>query len=106
LVQGNAGIDALLQKRWTSLMEDLNAGDMNSALDLVHSEKRRLFEMIFGNMIPKMPDFMATYQGITLISVYGDEAEYKISTIENGIRYKYPLYFHKDANGLWKILSF
>jgi len=106
LVHGNSGIDALLQRRWTSLLDDLNAGDMNSALDLVHSEKRRLFEMIFGNMIPKMPDFMATYLGITLISVYGNEAEYKISTIENGVRYKYPLYFHKDTNGLWKVLSF
>ena len=49
---------------------------------------------------------MSTYLGITFISVYGNEAEYKISTIENGVRYKYPLYFHKDTNGLWKILSF
>jgi hypothetical protein len=101
-----ASIDSLLQVRWSAVMDHLNNGDMESALSLMHSRSRQAYEMVFGNLIPQMSDFISTYKSITLLSVYENSAEYKLSTEENGTKYKYPLYFVKDTNGLWKILSF
>lgn len=99
-------LDTLLQNRWSSMIDNLNTGDTASALVFMHGESQHIFETVFGNMLSRMTEFMSTYDSVTLLSVSGNEAQYKISTVEDGIRYKYPLYFIKDNNGLWKIFSF
>ena len=53
-----------------------------------------------------MSTISSTITGITLLNLRGNEAKYKVSTLENGVKYKYNVYFVKDTNGLWKLMNF
>jgi hypothetical protein len=105
-IQSKPAIDNLLQNRWSSLMDHLTIGDKAKAVLLMHSKSRQAYDQVFEQIVPKMTVISSTITGITLLDVNGNEAKYKVSTLQNGIRYKYNLYFVKDTNGLWKLQNF
>ncbi len=106
VIPNRTAIDNLLQTRWSSLMDHLSAGDKAKALALMHSQSQQAYDQVFDQIIPKMSSISSTITGITLLDIHDNQIKYKVSTIENGIKYKYNVYFKKDNNGLWKLMSF
>jgi hypothetical protein len=102
-IPNRIAIDSLLQTRWSSLMNYLTAGDKAKALTLMHSEQSKTYDIIFQYLIPQMQVFLAENTELTFVSLAGNRAEFKLSTTEDGVKYKYPVIFYKDKNGLWKL---
>jgi hypothetical protein len=105
-VHNGAQIDTLLKSRWETYSDYLNHGDVPSALALMHSQTRGKYETMLNALLPKLPAILSTKRSFSYVFIHGHHAEYKLSTIENGSMYAYPVDFTKDLNGLWKILDY
>jgi hypothetical protein len=105
-VHNGAQIDTLLKSRWTSYSNYLNSKDIPSALALMHTQTQGKYETMLKALLPKLPAILSTQRGFSYVLIRGHNAEYKLSAIENGSMYAYPVNFTKDGNGLWKILDY
>lgn len=99
-------MDALLNGKWTSVINALSSKDLNTALTYMLPTSRPSYQAMFNAVIDQLPSIMATQTEFNLISVTNDAAKYELVTIENGETYSYEVIFGKDENGLWMIEGF
>ncbi len=103
-------VDALLRQKWTDMKTHMAAGDVARAVLYFDEGKKGLYEEIFSALLDRLPQIAGDMQDISLISIDGQSARYRIRRVEthNTGTYTvtYYVYFIKDEAGIWKIYRF
>ena len=103
-------VDALLRQKWTDMKTHMAAGDVARAVLHFDEGKKGLYEEIFSALLDRLPQIAGDMQDISLISIDGQSARYRIRRVEthNTGTYTvtYYVYFIKDEAGIWKIYRF
>ncbi len=103
-------MDIVLKARWSGMKESLLSGDSEKALTYFNEESKAKYAQIFELLQDKLPELAANMQDITLLYVRESNAKYRIrrDQVINGEQHiiTYYIYFTKDPDGLWKIVSF
>jgi len=102
-----AAMDARVQPVWQGVKDALRVGDVASAAQFVHSERRPAYRGAW-NQLP-----MDTISGIDqimtevrLMEVGPAAAQYDMRRNESDQIFSYPIWFQLDQDGLWRLLRF
>lgn len=105
-VLSKEAMDALLNGKWTSMIEALGKGNIAKALAQIAPTSQQSYRTMFTVLGNQLPFILATAKEFKLISVKESVAKYKLLTDERGKTYSFEVIFVKDAQGLWKIKEF
>jgi hypothetical protein len=106
-VQSLATINGIITASWSSFLDRLTAGDIESALammadDATRQRYRRPLTLIRG----ALPVFAAGISGFHLEHIGSKTAHYLATRIENGRAVGYHIYFAVGPDGVWRLLQF
>ncbi len=103
-------VDALLQQKWADMKVHLAAKDVTEAVRWFDDGKKGLYEEVFSALLDRLPQIAGDMQDISLISIDGQSARYRIRRVETHntgtFSVTYYVYFIKDETGIWKIYRF
>jgi hypothetical protein len=103
-------VDALLQQMWANMKVHLAAKDVTEAVRWFDDGKKGLYEEVFSALLDRLPQIAGDMQDISLISIDGQSARYRIRRVETHntgtFSVTYYVYFIKDETGIWKIYRF
>jgi hypothetical protein len=102
-VVSKTAIDGLLRSKWNNLAGSLLKGDVNSALSVISSQARPMYQDMFTALAGQLPAIIATQREFNLISVTQGQGMYELVTQENGTIYSYDVIFSREDNGLWAL---
>jgi len=102
-----AAMDARLQPVWQGVKDALRVGDLTSAAQFVHSDRRpaylRAWSQLPVDTISSVDQIMTRVQ---LMEVGPGAAQYDMRRDESGQTFSYPVWFQLDQDGLWRGLKF
>jgi len=101
-----AGLDTLLQAKWTSLRDALRRGDIAQALTQISERSRSRYQQAFTALIPDLPAVDAILTDVRFVRTRGLEAIFEMSRTDAGILKSFEVRFHVDADGFWRVRSF
>ena len=101
-----AGLDALLQGKWTSMRDALRRGDIAQALTQISERSRSRYQQAFTALAPDLPAVDTILTDVTFVRSRGLEAIFEMSRTDAGILKSFEVRFHVDADGFWRVRSF
>ena len=101
-----AGLDALLQAKWTSLRDALRRGDIAQALTQISERSRSRYQQAFTVLTPDLPTVDTILTDVRFVRARGLEAIFEMSRTDAGILKSFEVRFHVDADGFWRVRSF
>ena len=99
-------MDTLLKGKWADMKTALINMDITSALKQVFEASKPQYQRIFQLFGNNLPDVASSLPNLQLIKIVGDVAEYYVTQMEDGAERAHFIYFLRDENGLWKLVSF
>jgi sugar lactone lactonase YvrE len=101
-----AGLDALLQAKWSSMKEALRRGDIAQALTQISERSRSRYQQALMTLTPDLPAIDAILTDVSFVRTRGPEAIFEMSRTDAGILKSFEVRFHVDADGFWRVRSF
>lgn len=102
-----AALDALLQAKWTTIKDDLRAGDVAKAVTFIHTEARAAYEaqlsQISAASLANIDQYMTTVQ---LVEVGPNGAQYEMLRDRNAQTLSFGVWFQVDQDGVWRLRRF
>lgn len=98
-------LDAVLGQKWSAFRAALAANDVEAALTVVASAQREKYRAALLALSPDLPALAAELRDIQPRLVNGGIAEFVTVQERDGRRYVHFIYFVRDEDGLWKIIS-
>jgi len=106
-VMSHAEINAQLQATWAGMKSALRSGDIPAALPFFHSGVRGKYDLILRSIAPeKLADIDRYLADAFPVEIGHNGAEYEIRRMRDGELYGYPLWFRRDADGIWRLWMF
>lgn len=100
-------MDARLQPVWQGVKDALRVGDLASAAQFVHPDRRPAYLSAWSQLpvdtISSVDQIMTQVQ---LMEVGPGAAQYEMRRDETGQTFSYPVWFQLDQDGLWRLLRF
>ena len=92
---------------WDGFKAALLAGEKAAALEYVAFGSRERYERVFDDLSPSMPEVFAGLYNLKRMSVEAEIAEYFVNQREEGTNREmgFFVYFVKESDGAWRILS-
>ena len=110
VVLEEAGLDALLQGKWTGMKQALAERDIDGALNHFDPEMQGLYHDIYTALYDDLPAMAAAMQAIELVEIGENHARYRIRKEENysgdRVTITYYIYFARDDQGIWRIYRY
>jgi hypothetical protein len=101
-----AGLDALLQSKWTALRDALRRGDIAQALTQVSERSRSRYQQAFAALAPDLAAIDTILTDVRFVRARGLEALFEMSRMDAGILKSFEVRFHVDDDGFWRVRSF
>jgi len=101
-----AGLDALLQSKWTVLRDALRRGDIAQALTQISERSRSRYQQAFTALTPDLPAIDTILSDVRFVRTRGLEAIFEMGRTDAGIPKSFEVRFHVDADGFWRVRSF
>ncbi len=103
-----AGIDALLQPKWTALRDALSRSDVAGAVALVAEASRDAYQDQLAALAGAgaLPQIAADLGPIRPIRVHDRAAEYELRAVQQGTGYSFYVLFVVDTDGVWRLRVF
>ena len=98
-----ARLDQMFRAIWNGLNNSLVAGDKFGAMRYLNTPAREKYGPAFDELMPFMPQIVASYSQLARSSISAQIGEYAVSRMDNGQRRLYLIYFVLDADGVWRI---
>ena len=100
-------VKAQLQTTWTGLKAALREGNIPAALSFMHTRARERYELTFRSIPPeKLQEIDRILAEAVPVEIGPNGAEYEIRRLRNGEMIGFPLWFRRDADGLWRVWMF
>jgi hypothetical protein len=110
LVQAHdpAGVDTLLQARWTALREALGRSDVPAAVALFADASRDAYREQLTALAGAgaLPQVAADLGAISPVRMLDRAAEYELRAVQQGTLYSFHVLFVIDTDGLWRLRVF
>lgn len=101
-----AGLDTLLQAKWSGFRESLRRGDAEGALQFIALAARDEFRADLVALAPFLPAFGRDLEDVRALALGGGRSEYELLSTEDGQVVSYEVQFVQDEDGVWRIRSF
>ncbi len=101
-----AGLDALLQAKWTSMRDSLRRGDIAQALTQISGRSRSRYQQAFTALLPDLPAVDAILTDVRFVRARGLEAIFEMSRTDAGMLKSFEVRFNVDPDGFWRVRSF
>ena len=101
-----AGLDALLQSKWTALRDALRRGDIAQALTQIAERSRSRYQQAFTALTPDLPAIDAILTDVRFVRTRGLEAIFEMGRTDAGVLKSFEVRFQVDADGFWRVRSF
>jgi len=102
-----ADFDAGLQARWNTLKAALRAGNIDAAVECLHSRSRARYREIFTTLFASEPRKVDdTLTSIRFVEQNAGRAVYEMLRSDDGKRHSYQVLFQIDADDVWRLASF
>ena len=101
-----AGLDALLQAKWSSLRDALRRGDIAQALTQISERSRSRYQQALMALAPDLPAIDTILTDVRFVRTRGLEAIFEMSRTDTGIPKSFEVRFHVDTDGFWRVRSF
>jgi hypothetical protein len=106
-VMSHAQVNARLQATYGGMKEALRRGDVPAALPFIHSGVRDKYEGVFRSIAPeKLAEIDRYLAEAVPVEIGHNGAEYEIRRMRNGELLGFPLWFRRDADGIWRLWMF
>jgi len=105
-VLSTLAMDNLFRSKWNNLTGSLAKGDSISALNLISTQARPMYQDMFTALAGQLPSIVSTQHGLNLLSITQNQGMYELVTQENGTIYSYEIIFAREVNGLWLLYEF
>jgi len=101
-----AGLDALLQAKWSFLRDALRRGDIAQALTQISERSRSRYQQALTALTPDLPAIDTILTDVRFVRTRGPEAIFEMSRTDAGIPKSFEVRFHVDTDGFWRVRSF
>ena len=101
-----AGLDALLQAKWSSMRDALRRGDIAQALTQISGRSRGRYQQAFAALAPDLPAVDTILSDVRFVRSRGLEAIFEMRRTDAGILKSFEVRFHVDTDGFWRVRSF
>jgi sugar lactone lactonase YvrE/PKD repeat protein len=101
-----AGLDTLLQAKWSSLRDALRRGDIAQALTQISERSRSRYQQALMALAPDLPAIDTILTDVRFVRTRGLEAIFEMSRTDTGIPKSFEVRFHVDTDGFWRVRSF
>jgi sugar lactone lactonase YvrE len=101
-----AGLDVLLQSKWTALRDALRRGDIAQALAQIAERSRGRYQQAFTALTPDLPAIDAILTDVRFVRTRGLEAIFEMGRTDAGVLKSFEVRFQVDADGFWRVRSF
>ena len=88
------------------MKDRLGSGDIICALEYFSEGTRPIFEYNFSLLSEHLDEIIAGMQGITLVKIQENTAEYNLIGEQGGQTFSFYLLFMQTADGTWRIVNF
>jgi hypothetical protein len=105
-VYNRAGLDTLLQAKWTALRDALRGGDIDRALESIAVAARDGYRDLLTALTVPLGNIDVILRDISFVSLDENRAEYQMIRVDNGVRLSYFILFVRDADGIWRLKFF
>jgi hypothetical protein len=103
-----AGVDALLQPKWSALRDALSRSDVPGALALFAGASRDAYQDQLTALAGAgaLPQIAADLGAIRPVRVHERAAEYELRAVQQGTSYSFYVLFVVDTDGVWRLRVF
>ena len=103
-----AGVDALLQPKWSALRDALSRADVPGALSLFAVASRDAYQDQLTALAGAgaLPQIAADLGPIRPVRVHERAAEYELRAVQQGTSYSFYVLFVLDTDGVWRLRVF
>ena len=105
-VYDRAGLDNVLQSKWTGMRGALREGRIEEALEFIAQDFREEFRLDFTALAPFLPTLGQELEGIRFVAIRGHRTQYELLSTEDGVTFSYNVEFIRDVDGIWRIAFF
>lgn len=102
----DTAVDQELKSLWASMINKLQAGDVDGALGYFTDGSRWKYKEEFMLAKDKLPETSSNMGRIEPVYIKGDEAKYRVRIRDREGEYTHYIWFRKDISGRWKIDKF
>ena len=102
-----ADFDSDLQGRWNTLKAALRVGDIDSAVECLHSRSRSRYRPVFTQLFSAGPrNVDDTLTSIRFVEQHHGRAVYQMLRSQDGKRLSFQVLFEIDADDVWRLSAF
>ena len=107
-VLDQAGLEALLQAKWTALRDVLSRNDVTAAVALLATASRDAYQDQLSALagVGALSQVAADLGAITPVRIHDKAAEYELRAIQRGTQYSFHVLFVIDTDGVWRLRVF
>ncbi len=98
-------LDSALRAKWVSFRDALARGDIEGALVFVANGAKDKYRGVFQNLAPDLPVIATNLREITPTLFQNSIAEYATMRDNGGQTFVYLVYFMRDEDGVWRIVT-
>ena len=107
-VLDRAGLEVLLQVKWSALRDALSRSDVAGAVALFASASRDAYQDQLTALagVGALSQVAADLGPITPVKVHDKAAEYELRAVQRGTQYSFYVLFVVDTDGVWRVRVF
>ena len=98
-------MDEMFTQMWDGMHDALVTGDVPGALSYLTPEAQTRFEDVFQALVPHLPEIMQSYTFWQPVFVYPLLVGYALNRTIDGEDRIFLIYFARDDEGIWKLVS-
>ena len=95
-----------LVAKWTAMKDALRVGDIGQALGFIAGESRERYREIFIVISSHLSQIDSYLTDINLLAVEGNQAEFEMLRLRQGVEVSYYILFVRDNDGVWRLRTF
>jgi hypothetical protein len=95
-----------LVAKWDDMKDALRIGDIDGALSFIAEESRDRYQEIFSVISSQLFQIESFLTDINLRTVEGNQAEFEMLRISEGVEVSFYVLFVRDNDGIWRLRTF
>ena len=95
-----------LVAKWTAMKDALRGGDIDQAFGFIAEESRERYREIFIVISSHLSQIDSYLTDINLLAVEGNQAEFEMLRLRQGVEGSYYILFVRDNDGVWRLRTF
>jgi len=107
-VLDQAGLEVLLQSKWSALRDALSRSDVAAAVSLFASGSRDAYQDQLTALagVGALSQVATDLGAITPVRIHDKAAEYELRAVQRGTQYSFYVLFVIDTDGVWRLRVF